>query len=84
MAGTPTFSELGLSEALVRALAAIEYEKPTRVQVAAIPAILRGGDVWGASETGSGKTAAFALPLLDRLAGSRTRSESRASRRSLE
>jgi superfamily II DNA/RNA helicase len=73
--GTPTFSELGVSEALVRALVAIEYEKPTRVQVQAIPAILRGGDVWVAAETGSGKTAAFALPLLDRLAGSRRRSE---------
>jgi superfamily II DNA/RNA helicase len=75
MHGTPTFSELGLSEALVRALATIEYEEPTRIQVAAIPAILRGGDVWGAAETGSGKTAAFALPLLGRLAGRRTRSE---------
>ncbi|HEX4334518.1 MAG TPA: DEAD/DEAH box helicase [Polyangiaceae bacterium] len=71
---TPTFAELGLSNAVVRGLEALGYVAPTRVQLAAIPAILRGGDVWGSGETGSGKTAAFALPLLETLSAPRTKS----------
>ena len=74
MSGSPTFAELGLSTALVRGLEVLGYVAPTRVQVAAIPAILRGGDVWGSGETGSGKTAAFALPLLEILSATRTKS----------
>jgi ATP-dependent RNA helicase RhlE len=74
MGGSPTFSELGLSPALVRALGALEFGAPTRVQVLAIPAILRGDDVWGSGETGSGKTAAFALPLLELASATPTRS----------
>jgi ATP-dependent RNA helicase RhlE len=62
-----TFAELGLSAALVRATAELGYRSPTPVQSQAIPAILGGADVWASAQTGSGKTAAFALPLLDRL-----------------
>jgi len=58
------FSTLGLSEPLVRAVADYDYVEPTPVQVAAIPVILRGGDVWASAQTGSGKTAAFLLPIL--------------------
>ncbi|AIY39347.1 ATP-dependent RNA helicase RhlE [Collimonas arenae] len=59
-----SFSSLGLSPALLQAISARGYLTPTPVQTAAIPDILRGGDVLAAAQTGSGKTAAFALPLL--------------------
>ena len=62
-----TFAELKLSVALLRAIAEKGYESPTPIQIGAIPAILRGADVWASAQTGSGKTAAFALPLLQRL-----------------
>jgi superfamily II DNA/RNA helicase len=62
-----SFASLGLSDALVSAVAKLGYESPTAVQAAVIPAVLAGGDVWASAETGSGKTAAFVLPLLDRL-----------------
>jgi ATP-dependent RNA helicase RhlE len=58
------FSSLGLSPHLIRALEQINYAAPTAIQTAAIPAILEGRDVWACAHTGSGKTAAFALPLL--------------------
>jgi ATP-dependent RNA helicase RhlE len=58
------FSSLGLVPSLVRAVSKAGYLVPTAIQAAAIPAILRGGDVLGLAQTGSGKTAAFALPLL--------------------
>ena len=61
------FSALGLSPALLRAVAAKAWSAPTPIQLAAIPAALQGRDVLGAAQTGSGKTAAFALPLLQRL-----------------
>ena len=61
------FSTLNLSEPLRRALAGKNYTSPTPIQAAAIPAILRGTDVWASAQTGSGKTAAFVLPLLQRL-----------------
>ena len=64
------FSSLGLSEPLLRAVTEEEYSAPTPVQTTAIPAILRGDDVWASAQTGSGKTAAFALPILQRLSGS--------------
>jgi ATP-dependent RNA helicase RhlE len=63
-----SFSTLGLSEPLQRAVAGKDYTAPTPIQVAAIPAILRGGDVWASAQTGSGKTAAYVLPLLQRVA----------------
>lgn len=62
-----TFSSLGLSPALVRSTEELGYGAPTPVQEAAIPPILQGRDVWASAKTGSGKTAAFALPLLERL-----------------
>ena len=68
------FSSLGFSPALLpvlsRAIAEMAYLAPTAVQAAAIPAILQGRDIVASAQTGSGKTAAFALPLLHRLAES--------------
>ncbi len=64
-----SFSRLGLSESLLRALQDCGHFEATPIQTAAIPAILRGGDVWASAETGSGKTAAFALPILELLQG---------------
>ena len=61
------FSTLGLSPAMVRAANALGYVQPTPIQVQAVPAILKGSDVLGLAQTGSGKTAAFCLPLLQRL-----------------
>ncbi|HAT31122.1 MAG TPA: RNA helicase [Janthinobacterium sp.] len=58
------FSTLGLIPSLVRAAGKVGYATPTPIQSGAIPAILRGADLLGAAQTGSGKTAAFALPLL--------------------
>src|ERR671939_222556 len=62
------FGALGLIEALVTAVVALGYEEPTPVQRAAIPVLLRGRDVLGQAATGTGKTAAFALPMLQRIA----------------
>jgi ATP-dependent RNA helicase RhlE len=64
-----SFSSLGLSEPLLRALDELGHATPTPVQLQAIPAVLSGRDVMAAAQTGTGKTAAFALPLLKRLAG---------------
>ena len=61
------FSTLGLSPALAGAAADLGFVTPTPIQAQAIPAILRGADVLASAQTGSGKTAAFALPLLQRL-----------------
>ena len=61
------FSLLGLSPALLRAVSAKAYLAPTPIQEQAIPAALQGRDVLGSAQTGSGKTAAFVLPLLQRL-----------------
>ncbi|GAB5562382.1 MAG: DEAD/DEAH box helicase [Synoicihabitans sp.] len=62
-----SFADLGLSPSLIRALDERNYLAPTPVQNEAIPPILRGRDVWAQAQTGSGKTAAFALPLLQHL-----------------
>ena len=62
-----TFTDLGLSAALARAAAAAGWAVPTAIQTAVLPAILSGQDVLGRAPTGSGKTAAFLLPLLQRL-----------------
>src|SRR5438094_7642255 len=61
------FDHLGLDPALVKAVDAIGYEAPTPIQREAIPAILGDRDVIGTAQTGSGKTAAFLLPILQRL-----------------
>src|SRR4051812_41744858 len=62
-----TFAELRLSEPLLAALSAEGYSIPTPIQARAIPHILEGKDVFGCAQTGTGKTAAFALPILHRL-----------------
>lgn len=63
-----TFEQLGLAPALLRALADYGYETPTPIQAQAIPLVLAGHDVLGGAQTGTGKTAAFGLPLLQKLA----------------
>ena len=62
-----SFTELGIAEPLCRALAAEGYAQPTPIQTQAIPELLAGRDMLGLAQTGTGKTAAFALPLLQRL-----------------
>lgn len=61
------FSSLGLSDALLKALKSAGYTTPTPIQQEAIPALLEGEDIIGQAKTGTGKTAAFALPLLQRI-----------------
>ena len=65
-----TFESLGLTPALLRALADNSYTTPTPIQLQAIPLALAGHDLLGGAQTGTGKTAAFGLPLLQRLANS--------------
>jgi len=62
-----TFAELGLAPDILRALADMGYVTPTPIQEQVIPLALQGGDILGAAQTGTGKTAAFALPLIQRL-----------------
>ena len=75
-----TFSKLGVAEPLRRALAAERYEQPTPIQAKAIPELLDGRDLLGIAQTGTGKTAAFALPLLQKLAEQRERAPAKAAR----
>jgi ATP-dependent RNA helicase DeaD len=63
----PSFAELGLSDAVVAALNDVGYETPTPIQAQTIPVILEGSDLLGQAQTGTGKTAAFALPLLSKI-----------------
>ncbi|MEI9902192.1 MAG: DEAD/DEAH box helicase [Hyphomicrobium sp.] len=65
---TTTFSDLGLNSALLKALASEGYATPTPIQAQAIPGVMAGRDLMGIAQTGTGKTAAFALPILHRLA----------------
>src|SRR6185503_13227149 len=62
------FADLGLHEPILRAVEAEGYTVPTPIQFQAIPHILAGKDILGCAQTGTGKTAAFALPILHRLA----------------
>jgi ATP-dependent RNA helicase DeaD len=64
---TSAFSDLGLPDALLRALSDVGYETPSPIQAATIPPLLAGRDVLGQAQTGTGKTAAFALPILARI-----------------
>ena len=64
---TSSFSNLSLAEPLARAVAEMGYESMTPIQAEAIPVVMTGKDVMGAAQTGTGKTAAFSLPLLHRL-----------------
>ncbi|RPE81893.1 DEAD/DEAH box helicase [Vulcaniibacterium tengchongense] len=66
-ATSPKFADLALPEALLRALAEVGYESPSPIQAATIPPLLQGRDVLGQAQTGTGKTAAFALPVLARI-----------------
>jgi ATP-dependent RNA helicase DeaD len=65
---TTTFADLGLRPELLRALSGLGYEEPTPIQREAIPPLLQGRDLLGQAATGTGKTAAFALPVLERIA----------------
>ncbi len=68
MTSTPIlFTDLGLSAPVLKAIQTVGYEQPSPIQAAAIPVLLEGGDILGTAQTGTGKTAAFALPLLSRL-----------------
>ncbi|MCX9155752.1 DEAD/DEAH box helicase [Niveibacterium sp. 24ML] len=62
-----TFAELGLPEALLRVLSEVGYETPSPIQAQCIPHLLEGADIIGEAQTGTGKTAAFALPMLARI-----------------
>lgn len=67
----PSFSELGLSESVTRGISAIGFETPTPIQARSIPILLAGHDLIGQAQTGTGKTAAFALPMVSKLDASR-------------
>ncbi|MDX9912300.1 MAG: DEAD/DEAH box helicase [Phycisphaerales bacterium] len=62
-----TFAQLGLNEDILRALGELNFRHPTKIQAALIPAVLSGRDVLGQAKTGTGKTAAFGLPMLQRV-----------------
>ena len=61
----PTFVRLGLSPEVLKAVEALGFEEASQIQAAAIPVLLEGRDVVGQSQTGSGKTAAFAIPAIE-------------------
>ena len=67
-----SFSQLGLSDAIVRAVTEHGYTVPTPIQTQAIPAVLAGGDLLAGAQTGTGKTAGFTLPVLNRLSTDKT------------
>lgn len=75
-----SFKDLGLAEPLIFALDAEGYTNPTPIQEQAIPQLLAGHDVLGIAQTGTGKTAAFALPILHRIAGDKRRAAPRTVR----
>jgi ATP-dependent RNA helicase RhlE len=76
-----SFASLGLSDALVRAVTEQGYTTPTPIQLQAIPAVLQGGDLLAGAQTGTGKTAGFVLPLLQRLSTTGRPSSGRGNRR---
>lgn len=75
-----SFDSLGLQPELLRAINEQHYTRPTRIQEQAIPAILEGRDIMASAQTGTGKTAAFALPLLQRLTAGSNQRHSRRPR----
>ncbi|MHC4503177.1 MAG: DEAD/DEAH box helicase [Planctomycetota bacterium] len=77
----PSFRELHLAGPLLRAVSDEGYERPTPIQVRAIPHLLEGRDLLGWAQTGSGKTAAFALPIIQRLSASRPSGAGEAGRK---
>ncbi|TRO96705.1 DEAD/DEAH box helicase [Glycocaulis profundi] len=74
------FSELGLAETVLSAVSAEGYETPTPIQAQAIPSVLKGRDVVGIAQTGTGKTAGFVLPLLTRLLAEKKQAPGRSFR----
>ena len=74
------FTDLGLSAVVLKALTAEGYEHPTPIQQKAIPEVLAGRDLLGCAQTGTGKTAAFALPMIERLMASSTPRDARRPR----
>jgi ATP-dependent RNA helicase RhlE len=77
---TTQFTDLGLAKPLLKALAAQGYEQPTPIQAQAIPPVMLGRDLLGIAQTGTGKTAAFALPILHRLDADRKPAPRRGAR----
>ncbi len=77
---TTHFTDLGLIEPLLRALAAENYTTPTPIQAQAIPLLLQGRDLLGIAQTGTGKTAAFTLPMLQRLAAEKIQAAPKTAR----
>ncbi len=77
---TQSFADLGVAEPICRALEAEGYTTPTPIQARAIPRLLAGKDLLGIAQTGTGKTAAFAVPLLQQLAASRTHAGPKGTR----
>ena len=75
------FTTMGLPEPLVRGIQASGYTTPTEIQSQAIPAALSGQDIIGCAKTGTGKTAAFVLPILNRLLQGRRQERSESSNR---
>jgi len=75
-----SFADLGLAEPLLRALDAAKYTVPTPIQARTIPLLLQNRDVLGIAQTGTGKTAAFALPVLQQLAASKERAQPKSPR----
>ncbi|MGB9367746.1 MAG: DEAD/DEAH box helicase, partial [Xanthobacteraceae bacterium] len=75
-----SFNDFGLAEPITRALAEEQYSSPTPIQTDAIPLVLAGRDLVGIAQTGTGKTAAFALPILNRLAADRKPLEKKSPR----
>ena len=68
-----TFADLGLSPSIVQTVTETGYTQPTPIQEQAIPVALAGRDVLGIAQTGTGKTAAFTLPMIDRLSAGRSK-----------
>ncbi|OBJ04592.1 cold-shock protein [Mycobacterium alsense] len=66
-AASPTFADLQIHPAVLRAVDDVGYETPTAIQAATIPALMAGSDVVGLAQTGTGKTAAFAIPILSKI-----------------
>ena len=75
-----TFNDLKLSAPLLKAVSEAGYETPSPIQASAIPPVLEGRDLMGCAQTGTGKTAAFALPMLDRLSAAQPPQEGRYPR----
>ena len=67
VAGPATFADLGIHPAVLQAVIDVGYESPSAIQAATIPALMAGSDVVGLAQTGTGKTAAFAIPILSRI-----------------